>query len=118
MKEQILVVDDEQDARDYLAALLEDSGYTVRTAADGRRAMEEVKEERPALILLDLEMPAETGTGFFRKLRDKKELRDIPVIVVSGLAGRNVAVSRRIPVLDKPLDRDRVLAEVRKALGG
>ena len=73
--------------------------------------------ERPALILLDLQMPAETGTGFYRKLRDKKDLKEIPVIVVSGFAGRKVSVSKKVPVLDKPLDKERVLEEVRKALG-
>lgn len=117
MEKVILVVDDEQDARDYLVSLLEDNGYSVRTAIDGNNAMEMVKAEKPDLILLDLQMPAETGTGFYRKLHDKKELKEIPVIVVSGFAGRNVSVSKKVPVLDKPLDRERVLEEVHKALG-
>jgi hypothetical protein len=40
------------------------------------------------------------------------------VIVISGLAGRNVAVSRSVPVLDKPIDEQRLLEEVRRALEG
>ena len=57
MKKDILVVDDELDQRDYLKALLEDHGYSVRTAADGLEAMQRVKEATPDLVLLDLQMP-------------------------------------------------------------
>jgi CheY-like chemotaxis protein len=118
MSKNILVVDDEQDVRDYLGALLQDNGYGVLTAADGAQAMERVKRRRPDLILLDLDMPEETGTGFYRKLRNRKDLRQIPVIVVSGLAGRHVAISRSVVVLDKPLDERRLLDEVESALLG
>ncbi|OGR02726.1 MAG: hypothetical protein A2284_14600 [Deltaproteobacteria bacterium RIFOXYA12_FULL_61_11] len=114
MKKDILVVDDELDQRDYLKALLEDHGYSVRTAADGLEAMQRVKEATPDLVLLDLQMPEETGTGFYRKLHQHSELRTIPVIVISGLAGRDVAVSKSVVVLDKPLDEARVLEEVRR----
>lgn len=117
MSKNILVVDDEQDMRDYISALLLDNGYTVRTAHDGVEGLTMVKEEHPDLILLDLQMPEETGTGLYRKLRDHKELKGIPVIIISGLAGRNVAVSKSVPVLDKPIDEQRVLEEVEKQLG-
>jgi CheY-like chemotaxis protein len=79
--------------------------------------MEKISAERPDLILLDLQMPEETGTGLFRKLHNKKEYKDIPVVVISGLAGRNLAVSKSVPVLDKPPREPDVLREVRKALG-
>jgi CheY-like chemotaxis protein len=114
MAKKILVVDDEQDIIAFLSTLLEDNGYSVRSASNGVEALELVKEDQPDLILLDLQMPEETGTGLYRKLRDKKEFRDIPVIIVSGLAGRNVAVSKSVVVLDKPLDQERILAEVEK----
>ena len=117
MAKKILVVDDEPDVCDFLTTLLEDNGYAVRTALNGLEAMNRVKEERPDLILLDLQMPEETGTGFYRKLRDKKDLRTIPIIVVSGLAGRNVAVGKSVKVLDKPLDESLILEEVRQAVG-
>jgi CheY-like chemotaxis protein len=117
MGKYILVVDDELDMRDYLRILLEDKGYVVRTASNGVEALAIIQENRPALVLLDLLMPAETGTGLYRKLHDHKELRDIPVVVVSGQAGRNVAVGRNVVVLDKPIVEDRVLAEVERVLG-
>jgi CheY-like chemotaxis protein len=117
MKKKILVVDDEPDVRDYLASFLEDQGYGIRTADDGHMAMELIEKENPDLILLDLQMPEETGTGLYRKLHHRKELKDIPVIVISGLAGRDVAVSKSVPVFEKPIDKERLLANIREMLG-
>ena len=93
-KQDILVVDDEKDIVEFLTQLLEDNGYRVRSANDGIEAMEEISKEKPDLILLDLQMPEETGTGLYRKLQHKKECKDIPVIVISGLAGSYLAVCR------------------------
>ena len=115
-KKQILVVDDEKDIVEFLTQLLEDNGYEVTAAYDGVQGMEMVVKNRPDLILLDLQMPEETGTGFYRKLQHKKELKSIPVIVISGLAGSYVAVSKSVPVIEKPPKEENVLEEVRKAL--
>jgi CheY-like chemotaxis protein len=116
MGNKVLVVDDEPDVVEFLKNLLEDNGYEVEVANDGVQAMQNVTGNRPDLILLDLQMPEETGTGFYRKLRNRKDLRDIPVIIVSGLAGRDVAVSKSVVVIDKPPGEEALLAEVRKAL--
>jgi len=116
-KQQVLVVDDEKDIVEFLTQLLEDNGYEVKSANDGSEAMNLVQESKPDLILLDLQMPEETGTGLYRKLQHKKEFKDIPVIVISGLAGSYLAVSKSVPVLDKPPKEENVLQEVRKALG-
>jgi CheY-like chemotaxis protein len=116
-KQDILVVDDEKDIVEFLTQLLEDNGYGVRSANDGLEAMKLIQESMPDLILLDLQMPEETGTGLYRKLQHKKEYKEIPVIVVSGLAGSYLAVSKSVPVLDKPPKEENVLQEVRKALG-
>jgi CheY-like chemotaxis protein len=117
-KKNILVVDDEKDIVEFLRQLLEDNGYEVTPAYDGLEAMELIRERKPDLILLDLQMPEETGTGLYRKLQHKKEYKDIPVIVISGLAGSYLAVSKSVPVIEKPPREENVLEEVRKALGG
>ena len=117
MSKSILVVDDELDIRDYLSSYLEDLGYDVRTAEDGTVAMEMIGEEKPDLILLDLMMPEETGTGLYRKLHHKKEYKDIPVIVISGVAGRDLAVSKSVPVFDKPIDREGLVSVIRNFIG-
>ena len=114
---KILVVDDEKDVRDFLHDLLADQGYSVSKAVDGLQAMETVKREKPDLILLDLLMPKETGTDFYRRIHQKKDFGDIPVIVISGLPGRHLAVSKSIPVFDKPIDEKKLLEEVKKAIG-
>ncbi len=114
MAKKILVVDDEQDIRDFLRSLLEDEGYEVSEAEDGVMALEKAKESKPDLVLLDLQMPEETGTGFYRKLCKDRDAP--PVIVISALAGRNVAVSRSVPVFDKPIDREGLLATIREKL--
>jgi CheY-like chemotaxis protein len=116
MEKSILVIDDEPDVVSFLTRLLQDNGYDVISASNATDAMDLIKHRRPGLILLDLQMPYETGTDLYRKLRNKKELSEIPIIVVSGLAGRNIAVSRSVPVIDKPIDEQQLLSEVQKAL--
>jgi CheY-like chemotaxis protein len=117
-KKNVLVVDDEKDIVEFLTQLLEDNGYEVTPAYNGLEAMELIRERKPDLILLDLQMPEETGTGLYRKLQHKKECKDIPVIVISGLAGSYLAVSKSVPVIENPPREENVLEEVRKALGG
>jgi two-component system, cell cycle response regulator DivK len=116
-KKNILVIDDEKDVTEFLKDLLEDNGYNVARASNGMEAMELVETSKPDLILLDLQMPEETGTGFYRKLHNRRELRDIPVIIVSGLAGRNIAVTKSVTVIDKPPGEKELLDEVEKAIG-
>jgi CheY-like chemotaxis protein len=117
MSHTILVVDDEADVRKFLTAVLEKHGYRVVAAEDGKRAFDEVQKERPDLIVLDLQMPEQTGTDFYRRLLKHDELREIPIIVVSGLAGRHLAVSSPFAVFDKPIDPDDFAATVERALG-
>jgi DNA-binding response OmpR family regulator len=66
MDRPILVVDDEHDVLKFLTRLLTDNGYRVNTATDGVEAMATIERETPALILLDLQMPHESGTGLYR----------------------------------------------------
>ena len=115
-KKQILVVDDEKDIVEFLTQLLEDNGYEVTGASDGAQGMEMVLKSRPDLILLDLQMPQETGTSLYRKLHHKKQYKDIPVIVISGLSTNYLALNKSIPVLDKPPEEEQVLQAVAKAL--
>lgn len=117
MAKQILVVDDEKDVRDFLKSLLEDNGYAVRVAEDGNKAWEAIGRQRPDLILLDLMMPEQTGTGLYRRLHDRSTFKDIPVIVISGLAGRNVAVGKAVPVFDKPIEEEGLLNKIAQLIG-
>ena len=117
MSKKILVIDDEKDVREFLSDLLGDQGYSVRIAASGGEALDMMKQEKPDLILLDRLMPKETGTDLYRKIHRKKEFEAIPVIVISGLPGRYVAVSKSVPVFDKPIDEEGLLDEIKNVLG-
>ncbi|MBN2225927.1 MAG: response regulator [candidate division Zixibacteria bacterium] len=117
MSKKILIIDDEQDVRDYLEAFLKAEGYDTVTASDGVIGLEVLKAEIPDLITLDLQMPNDTGTGFYRKIHRDEKLSAIPIIIISGIPGRHLAVKEPVAVFDKPIDRDKLLEAVKKAIG-
>ncbi len=118
MSNKILVVDDEPDITTYMEMLLNEAGFEVLTAEDGRVALEVAKQEKPELVILDLLMPRNTGTDFYRRMRRDKEIANTPVIVVSALAGRNLAVGKAVAVFDKPIDPDEFMTAVRRVVNG
>ncbi|MGD8394968.1 MAG: response regulator [Candidatus Eiseniibacteriota bacterium] len=116
MSKTVLVIDDEADVRLFLTTLLEEHGYATLTAENGVEGFEIAERERPDLVTLDLQMPDQTGTDFYRRVTRHPELRTTPIIVVSGLAGRHLAVKDAIAVFDKPIDRDEFIEAVSRAL--
>jgi CheY-like chemotaxis protein len=83
---RVLVIDDDEDIRETLQAVLEDQGFAVACAANGRQAMDMLlrDESNPALILLDLTMPEMDGWAFRREQQSVRRLADIPVVLFSG----------------------------------
>lgn len=82
----ILVVDDEFGVAEALVAILEDSGYRVTTAADGRQGLDRLAQlPQPAAVLIDLMMPVLDGPGMLRAMRADPAYRDLPVVMMSGL---------------------------------
>ena len=86
MKPKILVVDDEPDALEVIAFKLREAGYTPLTAADGQRAVELVREERPALVVLDLMLPKIDGLEVCKILRRDPLTAGIPIIMLTARA--------------------------------
>ena len=84
-KQLVLMVDDELDNRVMMRYFLESWGYEVELASNGKEALEKVAEQRPALILLDLEMPVMDGFEACNLLKSDPETEDIPVIMFTGL---------------------------------
>jgi CheY-like chemotaxis protein len=117
MPKKILVVDDEPHVVKYLTTFFEDCGYETCSAGDGEKALEVLRQEKPDLVTLDLQMPNETGTRFYRNLMKDKAFKDTPVIVISGIPGRHLAVSKPIAVFEKPIDRDALIATIKKSIG-
>lgn len=83
---RILVVEDEEDLANVVRINLEIAGYDVEHAVNGAVAMDEVRDERPDLILLDVMMPVMDGWQVLRALKEDDETRDIPVVMLTALA--------------------------------
>jgi signal transduction histidine kinase len=92
--DSLLIVDDDADFRDRLARMLHGVSADVRHAADGREAIAAFDERRPGLIFLDLFMPGMNGREVLQVLREKPELRDIPVVVVTSSAPDGLDLTR------------------------
>ena len=116
MAKKILIIDDDPVVLKYLKALFEDNGYATATATSSAEGLDTVRAQKPDLITLDLEMPGEWGPRFYRKLRLDKVLRDIPVIVISGIDGDH-AIKDAVAFLAKPFDPDKLLGIVKQTLG-
>lgn len=116
MKKKILVIDDDLNVRDYLVSLFTDNGYDVSVAGDVKEGYAEAKKVKPDLITLDIEMPGEWGPRFYRQLAQDPELKNIPVIVISGLSGHQYAVVKAVASISKPFDRDKLLKIVKETL--
>ena len=80
-----LVVDDDESARDIARRALERAGWQVREAENGRAALEELAQDAPSLIILDLMMPEMDGFEFVASLHDRPDWRAIPIIVVTSM---------------------------------
>src|SRR5215212_7535966 len=80
----VMVVDDSITVRKITTRLLEREGYRVVTARDGVDALEQLKGERPALLLIDIEMPRMDGFDLTRNVRGDPKTMDIPIIVISS----------------------------------
>ncbi len=116
MAKKILVIDDDPIIVKYLVSLFQDNGYETCCAGGGVEGFDVLLQEHPDLITLDLEMPDEWGPRFYRRLGRDPELKNTPVIVVSGLAGRH-AIKNAVAFVSKPFDPDKLIGIVRGTLG-
>ncbi len=85
-EKKILVVDDEPDVRNFLAACIEDAGFQVATACDGAQALEMIQADPPDLMTLDMVMPRVSGINLMRRLRHMDKFVHLPVIVITAHA--------------------------------
>ena len=117
----VLVVDDDEDTRDRLHAMLTRAGWSVQTAADGRTALQKVAAARPAVILLDLMMPGMDGFAVLKELRNSPDWAGIPVLVVTAMdmtrADRERLGPQAALIRKDSADMRDLLAEVRRAAG-
>jgi CheY-like chemotaxis protein len=102
---RVLVVDDDRDMRDTVAAALETEGYAVRCAENGAQALALMRGYLPEAIVLDLSMPVMTGWELLDAVHQQRELREVPVLVLSALTAPD-----GVEHLDKPVSLDQLLA--------
>ncbi|MFJ4049635.1 response regulator [Pseudomonas hunanensis] len=113
-RQQILLVDDEQDALLELTELLENEGFACLTATSAKAALQQLtRHPDVALVITDLRMPEESGIGLIRRMREHTARQHLPVIVVSGQAELDdVSELLHLQVVDffrKPLYHARLL---------
>ncbi|WP_394838997.1 response regulator [Pendulispora rubella] len=111
----VLVVDDDVDIRETISMILEDEGYAVACASNGREALEYLREHQaPNLILLDLMMPVMDGVEFCNRQRQDPRIAEIPVVIVtaSGQAKEQCAALNVKAFIYKPLALDTLLEKV------
>jgi CheY-like chemotaxis protein len=115
---RILVADDETGVRAFLRAALEDGGYQVTEAADGKEALRQARAGQVDLVITDLVMPGQEGIETIQALR-----RDVPgvgIIAISGAFGGEFLKTAQMlgagAVLSKPVDAKLLLARVAEVL--
>ena len=118
-KKKILLIDDEPEFVDVVRRRLEANGYDVISALNGREGMEKILNEKPDLVLLDIRMPKMDGYTFVKEIRVHKELKNIPVIILS-VVDRLTELLKLEGVTDyveKPFDAEILVQKVNKYLG-
>jgi signal transduction histidine kinase/CheY-like chemotaxis protein/HAMP domain-containing protein len=114
----VLVVDDDASVRSLLTRTLENEGYHVVAAANGVEALALARAHKPQAITLDVLMPQLDGWGALKKLKADAALRDIPVIMVTVLNERGMAIPLgAADFVTKPVDRQRLTAILREHCG-
>ncbi len=117
---KILIIDDDPDILESVSAILSSKGFNVITALDGKEGFEKFKNEKPALVLCDMMMErVDSGSKVAELIR--KEDKQIPLYLLSSIGNAtasNISVSELgfSGVLQKPVDPDTLIADIKKAL--
>jgi signal transduction histidine kinase/DNA-binding response OmpR family regulator len=115
----VMIVDDDPNARDLLAATVRREGYRVIEATDGETALALAREWHPEIITLDVLMPRMDGWAVLTAIKSDPELAETPIIIVTVLEDRGIAVSLgAAEFLTKPVDRPRLAATIRQHVYG
>jgi two-component system nitrogen regulation response regulator NtrX len=116
---EVLVVDDEADIRDLVSGVLEDEGYSVRTAADSTSALEAIRDRRPSLLLLDVWLQGSRLDGLQLLQEVKRFDPSLPVLIISGHGNLDTAVAAiregAVDFIEKPFEAERLLHLVARA---
>ncbi len=114
---RILIAEDDEPVRELLNAFLSDLGHEVQAAENGTELMRLAVEKRPDLIITDMQMPEMRGDSMIAMIDMYPPLAGVPIIMVTGATDGDLfdaGIPPAVPVLRKPVDFDRLTAEIRK----
>ncbi len=130
MSKKVLVVDDDSDVRSFVVTVLEENGYTPLVAHDGVEGLERIQADQPDLVILDVLMPRGSGIRLYRQLKTDDGLKEVPVIMFTGIALRSFLKSQKaldefkggeIPrpdiYLEKPVEPEELVAAIETKIG-
>lgn len=115
---RVLVADDHEVARTLVVHTLQAIGFDVMAVADGRAALEHAATYRPALMLIDVNMPELNGFELLKRLKTTPELQNIPVVMLTA-SGSSQDIAEALDIgaadyLTKPFSPAELLARVRR----
>src|ERR1044072_1204561 len=120
MASDILIVDDEADIRDLVAGILEDEGFTTRTARDSDSALAEISNRRPHLVFLDIWLQGSKLDGLQLLEAIKRDHPELPIVMISGHGNIETAVAAikrgAYDFIEKPFKSDRLILVATRAL--
>ncbi len=88
MRKKVLTVDDDPDIISFIVTVLEENDYIPLEANNGEEALAKIRQEKPDLVILDVLMPRQSGIKMYRELKTDDSLKNIPVIILSGITRR------------------------------
>jgi len=127
MGKKVLVVDDDPDVRLFSTTVLEENGYLPLEAENGEEGLRMIKSEKPDLVILDVLMPRQSGIRLFRQLKIDAALKDVKVLILSGIAKKTFLRSQQaltefgegqVPepefYIEKPVDAEVLASTIKK----
>jgi len=122
MPKKILIIDDDYNIVKKSKEELLKAGYTVIAAYSGKEGIEKLKEEKPDCVLLDLVLPDQSGFKVAQDIKVLPEFKEIPIIAASlkhEEIDKHIAAKSGITVyVEKPIDYQRLLFDIKDILGG
>jgi two-component system phosphate regulon response regulator PhoB len=103
-RRQVLIVEDQEEAVLFVSQILLDNDYDYQVARNGVDALAAMRQNRPDLVLLDVMMPRKSGINVFREMKNDPDLKDIPIVVVTGasqVTGVDLHTGKEAPKQDE-----------------
>ena len=129
MPKKVLTVDDDPDIISFVVTVLEENNYIPLEAHNGEEGLAKIREEKPDLVILDVLMPRQSGIKMYRELKTDDSLKNIPVIILSGITRRTFLRSQEaltefggqnVPepegYMEKPVEPEELAEKIKKVI--